>query len=116
MSKDYLSAGDLRHRVTIRNAPTDATRNGYGERTATGTTLATVWASMEDVSGREGVDAGRETPIIYTRIVIRWRNDVRPDMTVTHDETGDEYRVNSVMDTDGTRRKLILMCVRNAAE
>jgi len=112
--KRTINPGLYRHSIVINAAPTDATRNSYGERTAIGATVATVWASKEDWSGREIVEGEQETPMIYTRFYVRWRSDVQPDMTVTLGT--DVYRIDSVMDMDGTQRELVLMCKRNDAE
>lgn len=110
LMKRTINPGLYRWQVIIKNAPTDATRNAYGERTATGTTLATVWARKEDWSGREIIEGGQETPMIYTRFYIRWRADVLPDMTVH--QGNDVYNIDSVMDMDGTKRELVLNCKR----
>lgn len=103
-----INPAKYRYLVTIRQADTDATRNAYGERTTDGNILATVWAGRQDWSGRESLVDGQETPIVYTRWFIRWRNDVTPDMSVIYD--GDEWKIESVMDRDGDRKELTLMC------
>ncbi len=116
LMQKIINPGRYRDQVTIYNAPATSTRNDYGERTATPVALATVYAEKQDWSGREIIEVGRETPMIYTRFMIRWRSDVTANMTLTHLATGDIYRIDSVMDMDGTRRELVLMCKRNDAE
>lgn len=109
-----INPAKYRHTITIRRAATDTTRNDFGERTETGTTLAQVWAAKEDWSGREVLDANRETPMVYTRFVIRWRDDVTPEMTVECDEIS--YFIESVLDLAGAQKELVLQCRRNAAD
>lgn len=108
-----INPAKYRYQVTIRRADTDATRNAYGERTTDGNVLATVWAAREDWSGRESLVDGQETPIVYTRWMIRWRSDVTPDMTVELD--GSAWKIESVMDRNGDRKELTLFCHRVVA-
>lgn len=109
-----IKAGKYRHLVTIRQAPTDATRDEYGERIGTGAVLASVWAEKQDWSGRETIESGRETPMVYTRFVMRYRADVLADMTVDFDNK--TWRIDSVMDKDGRGTEITLMCKRNEAD
>lgn len=82
-----LVAGRLRDRVTIQSR--SVTRDAYGAEVVTWSTLATVWGSVEAISGREylatvgGADALRATRTI--RVVIRYREDVAPTMRVVHE-------------------------------
>lgn len=102
-----INPAKYRWQVVIRRAETDATRNAFGERTTDGTVLATVWAERQDWSGRESLVDGQETPIVYTRWIMRWRNDVTADMTV---ECGGEvWKIESVMDRNGDKREITLM-------
>jgi len=109
-----INPAKYRYSVTIRRAATDTTRNDFGERTETGSVLAEVWAAKEDWSGREVMDANRETPMVYTRFLIRWRDDVTPEMTVECEGIG--YFIESVLDLRGNEKELVLQCRRNAAD
>jgi SPP1 family predicted phage head-tail adaptor len=69
-----------------------------------------VWAQVEDLGGAEyhlakQVEAGKVT----TRVVIRWRDDIdRATMRVN--DAGRILGIESVLDREGRRRKLELMC------
>jgi SPP1 family predicted phage head-tail adaptor len=64
-----VRAGRLRHRVAVQRA-TDGT-DAYGDATPTWTTLATVWASVEPLTGREYFSAAHLQAEVTTRIVLR---------------------------------------------
>lgn len=81
-----LAAGRLRDRVMIQAK--SVTRDAYGGEIVTWGTLATVWALVESLSGREylaanqGVDQARS--LREVRVVIRPRDDVVPWHRVVH--------------------------------
>lgn len=64
-----MQAGRLRHRVELQRA-TDAI-DAYGDTTPTWATLATVWAAVEPISGREYFLAQQTNSEVSTRITIR---------------------------------------------
>lgn len=103
-----VAAGKLRHRITIKNPPTDASRDSTGARTNVGTTLATVWAEKQDWSGSESRDASQETAVKLTKFVIRYLSTVLPKMQVVHKV--DTYDIEQVLDLDGTKREMVLHC------
>lgn len=101
-----INAGKYRHRITIRNAPTDASRTSFGGRKGTGTTVATVWAEKQDWSGSEVDEVGRETPTVVTKWRTRYRTDLTPAMQIVFD--GIVYDILNVLDFDGTKRELVI--------
>ena len=71
-----LMAGKLRHRVSIQTESTAV--DTYGEPTASWSTDATVWASIEPTSGNE-VDIGEgQAGIITHRIFMRYTANATP--------------------------------------
>ena len=101
-----MNAGKYRHRVTIRQAPTDASRDGFGGRKGSGVIVAEVWAEKQDWSGSEVDEQGRETASVTTKWRIRHRTDVRPQMQLVYGN--DVYDIQSVLDFDGKTVELIL--------
>lgn len=65
-----MQAGKLRHRITLQAAST--AKDGYGEDIQTFGTLATVWASIEPLRGRELLLAQQISAEITFRIRIRY--------------------------------------------
>lgn len=109
-----INPAKYRHYITIRDGVSDASRNEYYERTGNGVVVARVWAEKQDWSGKEVVEGGKETPMIYTRFIIRWRDDVKADMSV--ELGGMVYRIDSVLDLDGLGKEVTLFCKKDDAD
>ncbi len=103
-----INPAKYRHRITIRNAPSDSSRDSFGGRKGVGSTVAIVWAEKQDWSGSEVAEIGRETAVVTTKFKIRWRSDIIPTMQVVHGS--DVYDIQSVLDFDGTKHELVLEC------
>ena len=99
-------AGKYRHRITIRNAPPNSSRDSFGRRKGVGTTVCEVWAMREDWNGDENTDGKRVTASVLTKWRIRYRTDIFTEMQIV--EGSDVYNVLSVLDWDGTRRELLI--------
>ena len=105
-----LAAGRMRDRVVIQTK--SATRDAYGAEVITWSTLATVWASVESIGGREfienqyGVDQTRAVRAV--RVVMRYREDVQPWMRITHE--GRTLQIQAILKR-GNDEQLDVMCV-----
>jgi SPP1 family predicted phage head-tail adaptor len=101
-----LSAGRLRHRVTLQSK--SASRDGYGGETITWVDLATVWADCSPLSGREYLAARVEVAETLIKIRIRWRADVSTTCRAVWE--GRAYDIEAAFDTGGRHEELVLMC------
>ena len=102
-----VRAGDLRHRVTIQQLVVG--QDDYGQPLNTWKDAATVWAKVEDLTGREYFAAQQvPTAEVSTRVTIRWRADIEPAMRVVHGAR--VLDIKAVLDPDGRKRELQLMC------
>ena len=101
-----LKIGKYRNRVTVRNPPVDASRDSFGGRVGTGTTVITVWAEKQDWTGIELNEANRETASITTKWKVRYRTDILPKMQLVHGN--DVYEILNVLDFDGTKGELVI--------
>lgn len=100
-----MQLGKLRHRVTIESS--SASRDEFGGEVLTWATVATVWAAVEPLSGREFLDARRQEAEVSTRIRIRYRAGLVPGMRVTW---GDHiYDILAVIERESRRREVWLM-------
>ncbi|MGD9644059.1 MAG: phage head closure protein [Elusimicrobiales bacterium] len=101
-----MNAGELRHRITFQRRGTDPTTGGFTDWVD----YATVWAKVEDLSGRDYIQAQMlgQASLVTTRITIRWRPDIDPHMRVRAGSR--TFDVKAVLDPDGRRRWLQLMC------
>ena len=95
----------LDRRVTIQSPATGT--DEYGAPTVgSWTTLAEVWASVRDVSGREYLAAAAVQNATVTKIYIRYMDGIKPAMRVLSD--GKIYNIEAVLGQD--KRTLLLMC------
>ena len=106
-----VMAGKLRHRITLQT-PVEA-RNGYNEAITTWSTVATVWASVEPISGREFFAAEHVQSEVTHRVRMRWQSGITPDMRVLFDSR--VLKVEAVINYGERRTDLQLMCQEVAA-
>jgi SPP1 family predicted phage head-tail adaptor len=109
MLRKIVTAGRYRHRISIYNPATG--RDSSGARIGTGSLVANLWAEKQDWTGSESSrDNGKETAVLLTKFLIRWRTGILPKMQVVHNTV--TYDIEKVLDYDGTKRELILECRR----
>lgn len=101
-----MQAGKLRHRVAIQ-APATA-QDAYGEAIVTWGTVATVWASVEPLRGRELMDAQQTQSEISHRVRMRGRTGVTTQMRVLFE--GRAFQVEAVLNPAERGIELQLMC------
>jgi SPP1 family predicted phage head-tail adaptor len=114
-----VQSGRLRHRVTIQSAT--ETRDAVGAVTKTWATLASVWASVEPLGGREFFSASQVQSDVTTRIRIRYRADVTEKMRVVHvadsaSSLTNYYDITAVIPLNEKRHELHLMCVKRGQD
>lgn len=103
-----MRAGKLRHFTTIE-APTSG-QDKYGEPIEAWGTFLQVWASREDLAGREFFAAQQTGTEVTTRFRMRYQFGITPTMRINAD--GVLYDIQSVQDPDGKRRETIVMAKR----
>lgn len=101
-----MRAGLLRHRVDL--VQDVDTPDGAGGSTSLPQTLATVWAQIQGLQGRELAEWQQVTASADYSITIRYRADVLPQMRVLDGDRS--FEIRSVIDPDGRRRELRLFC------
>lgn len=77
-----MNAGTLRHRVTLQRRT--VTRESYGGETVTWADVATVWARVEAIGGREYYGAGQTLAESTYTVAMRYRRDVAPSMRLVY--------------------------------
>ena len=100
--------GDLQHRVIIGKSMSVLNENGYPEEVDSVT--CTVWAGIEDASGKWFYSADAENAQSGVRFVIRWRSDVEPGMWVEHD--GRRYTITEIGEYDFKKRYMQIKAER----
>ncbi|HEY3363954.1 MAG TPA: phage head closure protein [Symbiobacteriaceae bacterium] len=103
---ETISAGFLRHRVVLQ-MPVQA-RDSMGGTITTWQDLATIWAGIEPLQGKEWFADARDTSEQWTIVTIRYRIGVKPTMRIKFGTT--IYDIRAVADIDLRNRKLRLTC------
>lgn len=103
-----LDPGQLRHRVTLQVA--SRTRTARGNVTETWNDIATVWARIRAVSGREYFAAQQAQSEVKTEITARYRRGVTPAWRVKHGNS--IYDIEAVL-PDIKNEYMRLMCVEH---
>jgi len=75
-----MQAGKLRNKLTIQRP--DTTEGTGGEELPNYSTFATVWGSIEPLSGSEGLQGRQAGSEVTHRIVIRYYAGITSDMRI----------------------------------
>ena len=100
-----MRAGDLRHRVTLERK--EANRDAYGGELVTWQPVATVWAAVEPLKGREFFSASQDNAEVTGRIRIRYMPGVVPTMRVRFGQR--VFDIQAVIDPEERHEELQLM-------
>lgn len=100
-------AGTLRRRITFQTQSKDG--DAAGQRIETWSNFATVWGSVEDVSGRELVRGGVTSGQANTLIRIRHHPGITNGMRAIVGPRSFEI-VSPPIDRQGRRRDLEVLC------
>lgn len=102
--KDSLT-NRLNKRVTIKQLTT--TTDEYGQPVDTWTDVATVWAAIEPLRGREYFAAMAEQVDVTTRIRIRYRDGIDRTMIVQYGNV--EFEILHIIHPEFAKKELQLM-------
>ncbi len=101
-----MKAGQLDQRVIVERLQSG--EDDFGQPYSEWATIATVWAAVEPLTGREYFAAGAAQSETTTRIRMRYRPGITSADRVKHGTT--TYGITSVIDLRSERRELVLMC------
>jgi len=106
-----MEAGKLRNQVDLQRVA--VTVDSHGDQVKTWATLATVWASIEPLSGREFMQASQVMSDITVRIKIRGRSDIAltPKDRVLFGSR--EFDIRHVIDWGGNGVETQLLCTEH---
>lgn len=101
-----MKIGQLRHRIVLQEYT--STQDSFGAEVQSWVDIATVWASIEPLSGREYFAAQQINAEVSTKITIRYRAGIKPTMRIIFKSR--IYEILSVINTREQKRELTLMC------
>lgn len=101
-----MKIGKLRQRVTIQEYV--ATRDSFGAEVPAWTDVATVWASVTPVSGKEYFASAQVNAEVSTKITMRYLAGITPKMRVVFEAR--TFEIISVLNFEERDIELNLMC------
>lgn len=101
-----MKIGTLRHRIQIQTKT--ISEDSLKQQTESWTDVATVWARIEPLSGREYFQARQETAEVSVKVTMRYRNDIVPSMRLRFEDR--IFEVLSVINPEERCILLLLMC------
>jgi len=101
-----VKIGKLRHRITIQDKVT--VPDGYGGMTSTWQDVATVWASVEPLKGKELYEAHQMKAELTHRVRIRYVEGIKPQMRIVF--RGRELAIEAIIDAEERHQSLELLC------
>jgi SPP1 family predicted phage head-tail adaptor len=106
-----ISAGKLRHRITIQQ-PAITQDAQTGEITEGWSTFAdNIPAAIEPLSARDFIQSAAMQSEITTRITVRYLAGIKPAMRIVDASTGSIYNIRGVLsDKDSGRAYITMPC------
>ncbi len=102
--------GMLRHRIILESAA--VTPDGGGGESLVWQPVATLWAAIRPLSGRERFSAGEFSAQVSHEIILRYRAGVLPAMRFRKGSR--IFEIRAVMDENERRRRLRVLCEEQA--
>jgi SPP1 family predicted phage head-tail adaptor len=116
-----MEIGKLNKRVTFQRR--SATLDDYGQQLDAWTEVATVWANVEPVGGREKMMAMAINAQLTHRVSVRYTADLMPPIDVTalriHYNTPTGVRIFNILsakDSHEARKHIIFDCVEGSLD
>ena len=97
-----MNPGDFDQRITIQNVTESV--DTFGQRVQAFSTLANVWAKVEEKSGSEGETSDQIIATRKVQFLIRWRNDINEQMRILY--RGQIYEIESIINGDARQHTL----------
>lgn len=97
-----MNPGDFDQRIVIQNVTESVDQ--FGQRIRTFSTLAAVWAKVEEKSGTEGEVSYQLTANRKVQFMIRWRSDINEKMPIVY--RGKIYEIESIISDDARKHTM----------
>jgi len=91
-----MNPGDFDQRIVIQNVSEAV--DTFGQRVQTFSTLAAVWAKVEEKSGVEGEMSYQLIAERKVQFLIRWRSDINEKMRISY--RSKIYEIESIISDD----------------
>lgn len=109
-----IESSEFNQRIVLQSPPLRETSGDHGDPDARWRAVATVWAKVEAISGREFLAAQQAAAEATVRITIRYRGGVKPTWRAVW--RGHEYDFQHVADVGGVQQYLEILAVERNPE
>lgn len=112
-----MSAGKLDRRVTVQRR--SATTDGYGQESGSWVDIATVWANVRPIGGREKLRAMAYESTLTHTVMVRYRSDFLPaiEADAWRIKYGSRFfQVTASMDVNDARKYIVFDCIETGVE
>lgn len=107
-----IHAGRLRHQVTLQSQ--DTAQDSYGDAVRSWVDLATVWAEVRPLSGRE-LWAAQQTQATTThQVMTRYLAGVTSSCRVKYGSR--VFAIDAVLNPDERNERLVLLCTEGPSD
>lgn len=109
--------GALDKRITIQQAVT--TQDAVGGQVMTWSDVATVWAHVHPLAGRELINAQSVYAEVTHNMVIRWQSQFNDPQTVAKmrvSYSGRRYNIGAAIHLEEGRRFIVLSCAEGLSD
>ena len=113
MNTKPLSAGTLRHRITIERQDNVQAEDTGAIVTGWTELAASVPASVEPVSGRDYIAAAQAGSSITARITVRYRSNLNASMRIRHGNT--IYRIKAILPDPNSGKEWLTLLAESHA-
>ena len=112
-----MDIGKLDKRITLQSR--SATLDDYGQQSNSWTDVATVWANIKPVSGREKMKAMQVDSILSHTVAVRYNATFMPPRTVDAWRivyNGRYFNIIAAMDLEEARQYIIFDCLEGSID
>ena len=102
-----MRAGKLRHRLALQNATETDSGTGTGHLDKTWTTYATVWGSIEPLSGRELVEQEQVQSEVTHKTKIRYQSAITSEHRIVFKTR--TFQIVTMLNPEERNREIELM-------
>ena len=109
-----VTIADLRWKIQIQNKEATGETDPMGGVITDWVTVATPWAKIKPMTGREQYRADKLNATGMTQVIIRYRSDLNETMKVVY--KGEDYQIRSIIDIEEKRQWLELMIEKGVSQ
>lgn len=112
-----MEIGRLNHRITVQQRTT--AQDSYGQELTTWTDVATVWANVKPIGGREKLRAMAVESMLTHTVLVRYRAEFTPPKTMDARRImyGSRiFNITATRDVDEARKHIVFDCTEGSLD